>query len=276
MANLMTSRDDGPTDVASFGLNKLRRFIDKAAGKIARISVVDRSKLAVLFEQEHLRRLLSELEVDCVFDVGANVGQYAHMLRQNAKYKGRIVSFEPLADEFEELKSAAKGDDLWQVERTGITSHGGTRTFNVMQASKFSSFADPVFEATDKFAAATTILQRDSIETLSLATAYERYQNRYGFQRPFLKLDTQGLDLEILTGSASILQKFVGFQSELAVKKIYETSEDFRRAIAIYSDLGFDLSALVPNNLGHFPTLIEIDCIMIRRDLADAYLHSGK
>lgn len=276
MANFMTSRGDGTVGVASFRLNELTRVVGKAIGKLSRISIVDRSKIAVMFEQEHLRKLLAELEVDCVFDVGANVGQYARMLRQNAKYKGRIVSFEPLVEEFEELKNAAKADDLWQVERTGITSHGGTRTFNVMQASKFSSFAEPVFEATDKFAAATTILQRDSIETLSLASAYERYQRRYGFQRPFLKLDTQGLDLEILTGSASILQKFVGFQSELAVKKIYETSEEFRQAIAIYSDLGFELSALVPNNLGHFPTLIEIDCIMIRRDLADAYLHSGK
>ena len=276
MANFMTSRGDGAVGVASFRLNELTRVVGKAIGKLSRISIVDRSKIAVMFEQEHLRKLLAELEVDCVFDVGANVGQYARMLRQNAKYKGRIVSFEPLAEEFEELTNAAKADDLWQVERTGITSHGGTRTFNVMQASKFSSFAEPVFEATDKFAAATTILQRDSIETLSLASAYERYQRRYGFQRPFLKLDTQGLDLEILTGSASILQKFVGFQSELAVKKIYETSEEFRKAIAIYSDLGFELSALVPNNLGHFPTLIEIDCIMIRRDLADAYLHSGK
>jgi hypothetical protein len=32
-----------------------------------------------------------------------------------------------------------------------------------------------------------------------------------------------------------------------------------------YTALGFVLSALVPNNGGHFPDLLEIDCIMYRR-----------
>ena len=133
MANLTTSRGDGAVAVGSSRLDELARVVNKAIGKLSRMSIVDRSKLAVLFEQDHLRKLLAELEVDCVFDVGANVGQYARMLRQNAKYKGRIVSFEPLANEFEKLKNASKADALWHVERAGITSHGGTRTFNVMR-----------------------------------------------------------------------------------------------------------------------------------------------
>src|SRR5882724_5760390 len=217
----------------------IRRVIDK----LARMSLVDRSKLAVLFEQDHLRKLLTELEVDCVFDVGANVGQYACMLRHKSRYKGRIISFEPLANEFKKLERVSKSDDLWDVERAGITSDGGARTFKVMKSSQFSSFSDPISEDTDKFAAATTVLKRISVDTLTLASVFDKYYRRYGFQRPFLKLDTQGLDVEIVTSSRSVLQKFVGFQSELAIKRIYEQSEDFKRAIAIYADLGFELSA---------------------------------
>jgi len=249
----------------------IRRIIDK----LARMSLVDRSKLAVLFEQDHLQKLLCELRVDCVFDVGANAGQYAGMLRTKAKYKGRIVSFEPLANEFKKLQEGSKSDPLWDIERAGITASGGARTFNVMKSSQFSSFSDPTFDVTDKFAAATTILDRLEVDTVTMKSAYDKYHGKYGIKRPFLKLDTQGLDVDILTGSKSVLQNFVGFQSELAIKKIYERSEDFKRALAIYTDLGFELSALVPNNAGHFPTLIEIDCIMIRRDLADAYLRVG-
>jgi len=236
------------------------------------MSLVDRSKLGVLFEQDHLQKLLCELGVDCVFDVGANAGQYAGMLRSKARYKGRIVSFEPLPNEFKTLQEASRSDPLWDIERAGITGTGGTRTFNVMKSSQFSSFSDPSLGDTDKFAAATTILDRIEIDTLTLQAAYDKYLARYGFKRPFLKLDTQGLDVDILTGGKDMLKNFVGFQSELAIKKIYQRSEDFKQALAIYTDLGFELSALVPNNTGHFPTLIEIDCIMIRRDLADAYL----
>ena len=53
-------------------------------------------QLYALHEQEHLRRLLRYLRVDCVYDVGANAGQYAGMLRDKADYKGRIISFEPI------------------------------------------------------------------------------------------------------------------------------------------------------------------------------------
>src|SRR5262245_6314734 len=169
----------------------------RAVNKLARMSLVDRSKLAVLFEQDHLRRFLAELEVDCVFDVGANVGQYASMLRRKAGYQGRIVSFEPLVNEFERLQRAAKSDELWDVERVGITGNGLTRTFKVMQAPQFSSFSDPISEDTDRFASATTVLERPSVDTLTLSAIYDTYHRRYGFQRPFLKLDTQGLDVEI-------------------------------------------------------------------------------
>jgi FkbM family methyltransferase len=246
-------------------------MIRRAINKLGRMSLVDRSKIGAMLEQNHLRRFLAELDVDCVFDVGANVGQYAGMLRRKAGYRGRIVSFEPLVEEFKTLEQASSADGLWDVERAGITADGGTRTFKVMRSSQFSSFSEPMSADTGEFVAATTVLERTSVDTMTLAAAYDKYHARYGFRRPFLKLDTQGLDVEILTGSKAMLQQFVGFQSELAIKKIYEASEDFKRALAIYADLGFELSALVPNNAGHFPMLIEIDCIMIRRDLAERY-----
>jgi len=63
----------------------------------------------------------------------------------------------------------------------------------------------------------------------------------------------------------------VGLQSELAIKKIYESSVDFRDALTFYQSLGFELSALVPNNAGYFPVLIEIDCIMGRKDILKSY-----
>ena len=51
------------------------------------------------------------------------------------------------------------------------------------------------------------------------------------------------------------------------MKKIYESSVDYREALTFYEKCGFSLSALVPNNAGFFPRLIEVDCIMMRTDL---------
>src|ERR1700750_1686758 len=80
-------------------------------------------------------------------------------------------------------------------------------------------------------------------------------------------MDIQGFDLTVLKGAGSALAQFVCFQSKLSIRRIYEQAVDFRDALTFYESLGFDLSALVPNNGGHFPALIEIDCIMVRRDL---------
>jgi hypothetical protein len=109
------------------------------------------------------------------------------------------------------------------------------------------------------------------VATETLAEAYPRLKAQYGFRRPFLKMDTQGYDMSVLRGAGDIIREFAGFQSELSVRRIYEEATDFREALTYYQSLGFDLSAFVPNNAGHFPALIEIDCIMVRSDLlADA------
>lgn len=68
---------------------------------------------------------------------------------------------------------------------------------------------------------------------------------------------------------------FVGLQSELAVANLYDSSVDFREALTVYQELGFTLTALVPNNAGHFPRLLEVDCIMIRNDLIPAHLQGS-
>ena len=39
-------------------------MISRAVNKLARLTLIDRSRLAVLFEQDHMRRLIAELELD--------------------------------------------------------------------------------------------------------------------------------------------------------------------------------------------------------------------
>jgi FkbM family methyltransferase len=250
-------------------------MLTKAIDKFSRISVVDQNKLGPLFEQSHLRRLLRELSVDCIFDVGANAGQYATMLRRKAHYSGRIISFEPLPREFGALKELSRGDELWTADPSGVTARGGPQSFHIMAASQFSSFAEASSIDTDLFSGSTRIERTIAVETVTLGAAFEKYQQKFGFKRPFIKLDTQGLDTEILRDSGAALQNFVGLQSELSIKKLYDKSVDFRDAITLYENLGFELSALVPNNAGHFPALIEIDCIMIRRDLFAKYVKAA-
>ncbi len=236
-------------------------------GKIRNGMLIHPDDLHAAFEHLHLRRLLPLLDVDCVFDVGANAGQYARMLRRNAKFAGRIVSFEPIPALAERIRQTASRDSLWTVEEVALATETSTAKFNVMAGIEFSSLTTPKHDETPLFSRMNTVAEEIDVRTETLESAYFRLKEKFAFKRPFLKLDTQGYDVAIVKAGKSVLPHFVGLQSELAIKKLYQSSVDFREALALYQDMGFELSAFVPNNAGHFPDLIETDCIMIRSDV---------
>lgn len=250
----------------------LRFFISQIKLNYARLisyRLISLRKLHSVWEQQHLKKVLSHYQVDCVFDVGANYGQYAQMLRRKAKYKGLIVSFEPIPAAASVLREMSAKDPMWIIEECALSSKNGEQVFNIMSNSQFSSLSEPNHEDIDLFKKMNEVSREVIVKTEMLDNAYDRLQKRYRFARPFLKMDTQGFDVEIVSHSQSTVQKFIGLQSELAVNKIYKDSVDFREAITIYEQCGFSLSAFVPNNAGHFPRLIETDCIMVRNDLLE-------
>ena len=69
---------------------KLHRFVD------LQFSDSQQNRPVYAPRKDLFDSLLPYLKVDCVFDVGANNGQYAQILRKHADYQGRIISFEPI------------------------------------------------------------------------------------------------------------------------------------------------------------------------------------
>lgn len=231
--------------------------------KLIDARVVRGKQLPVLFEDFFLKRFFKSLDVDCVFDVGANSGQYASKLRHKVGYRGPIISFEPIPELAEEIRRAASHDPHWYVEAVALDSEPHTRTFKVMEGSQFSSLLEPTTEETSAVAEGNRVIREFELTTVTLEAVFDKYQQQLGFKRPFLKMDTQGNDLEVAKGAGAKLERFVGVQSELALTKLYKGSSGFSESIAFYASHGFAISALVPNNEGHFPFLLEIDCILI-------------
>ncbi len=227
--------------------------------------VIPKNEISALPERLFLQKLLPFFEVDCVFDIGANNGQYAQMLRHHVGYQGRIISFEPIPKAAEKIRVLAKNDPLWSVEQLALSDKSGTTVFNVMQSDQFSSLGTPNHNETDLFKNANTLQEQITVQTETLEDAYQRLHKIHYFRRPFLKMDTQGFDVPITKSGQSIIHHFVGLQSELAIKKLYHESIDFREAISFYESLGFTLGSLVPNNGGFFPEMVEIDCIMMNQ-----------
>lgn len=246
----------------------LKRTAADAMERALGVRIVRPGFVALLFEEEHLKQFFEHFEVDCVFDVGANGGQYATMLRERVGYHGFIVSFEPIPELARRIREQAQHDPRWLIEEAALDREVGTAYFNVATDSQFSSLHESRRDEVDLFEKDVAVVRRIEVMTTTAARELAKYRERLGFQRPFLKMDTQGHDLVVAEGAGEALREFVGLQSELAIKRIYDGAPSYDEALEFYRRQGFELSAFVPNNAGHFPRLIEIDCIMYRADLA--------
>jgi FkbM family methyltransferase len=245
-------------------VGRLKSSLVRQAEKWANVRIVRPDMLYVLPERDHLSRFFKHFAVDCVFDVGANTGQYGRMLRHFVRFDGPIVSFEPIPALAEVLRTRAAADPAWHVEQIALDSTEREASFHVMEYDQFSSLHAPSTDQPRVFTSKNKVREVIAVRTTTLQRQLETFQEKLGFKRPFLKLDTQGHDLDVARGAGPSLNRFVGIQSELAIKPLYAGAPDFREALDFYAARGFELSAFVPNNAGHFPALIETDCILYR------------
>jgi FkbM family methyltransferase len=221
-------------------------------------------------EIQALKRFLAAFGVDCLFDVGANRGQYATMLRKDAGYKGLILSFEPNPDVFVELQKAAASDRRWHVFNMALSDFDGSASFNIMAADQFSSLKKPSGEQDAIFADRNKVTKTVEMQCRRLDTLLPELVAQHGFARPFLKMDTQGHDLSVCEGAGLVLTDMLGIQTELGVRPIYEGGTGYRVMIDWLGDHGFIPSAFFANNKGHFPLLVEMDGIFVNRTLVGA------
>lgn len=249
-------------------LRRIAREAKRPAWRVARwLSFNDINRFRLLEEPAVLSRFLRFLNVDCVFDVGANEGQYAARLRRETKFAGHIFSFEPDPDVVKALAQNAARDRSWHVEALALSTSNGQRPFNVIDGSALSSFHTPT-------ASGNTTLDRLNIVHKSILVGTERLDNalprlrlQHGFQNPFLKIDTQGHEQDVLEGAGERIDDFVGIQCEMCFGALYENTSSATDVISMLRERGFVLSDLVPNHTGFFPRLLEMDGMFIREDL---------
>jgi FkbM family methyltransferase len=246
----------------------LKRTLANLLGEATGTVIAAKWELHQLPEREHLKKFFEHFGVDCVFDVGANEGQYAERLRDAVGFTGAIISYEPIPELAAQLRRKAARDPNWHVVEAALDRTGGTARFNVMAGMDFSSLHTPAADQIQMIADLNSVARVIEVQRTTLADEFARWRDELGFQRPFLKLDTQGNDVPVVESAGALISEFVGLQSELSIRPIYDGSAGFVEALDTYRQAGFELSALVPNTAGHFPVLLEMDCIMYRPGVA--------
>lgn len=224
-------------------------------------------KLPIDNLEEMLRQLLSALKINCVIDVGAHFGEYGQSLREIG-YTGRIVSFEPVHGSYERLCAAAKGDKAWTTYNVALGRSSTTLEINVPDFSSFASFLGSTQYCSEEFGAESTVGIKETVKVVTLDSMFG--QALAGLRTPhvYLKMDTQGYDLEVLGGASGSLPSILGLQSEVSLKPIYEGMPTWTDAIDVYKSLGYEVSGLYPVNRDKNMSVIEFDCLMHRAGTA--------
>lgn len=206
-------------------------------------------------------RQLAAHGVDFVIDVGAATGRYATQLR-SASYIGPILSFEPLIPSFQILQSASAADPHWTAINMAVGRRVGPGEINVAGNSDSSSLL-PMLDLHHEIAPDALYVGTQVTTVTTLDHEAERWRSA---SAPFLKMDVQGLEGEVLDGAAACLPGIIGIQIELSLLPLYEGGMLYDEAIDRVHAAGFRMADLEPE--GFDPTsgrLLWADGIFFRR-----------
>lgn len=184
-----------------------------------------------------------QFDIDLVFDVGANCGQFATDLR-GAGYEYNIVSFEPLTEAHSIVQRASIKDNKWDVHfRCALGDRNDKVIINIAGNSMSSSLL-PMLSKHATVAPDSAYVGKESVPLIRLDSVAHGYLKQ--FQNPFLKIDTQGFEWAVLDGAESILSKMRGALVELSLIPLYENQHLWREVIDRMERNGLALWALQP------------------------------
>lgn len=190
-----------------------------------------------------LVRMLAANRVDLVLDVGANSGGYAKSLRE-AGYRGRILSFEPLSSAHALLTTAAGGARDWAVApRMALGDRDGDVSINIAGNSASSSLL-PMTVQHETALPESAYVGSETVQVRRLDGVRHPFLDAAA--APFLKIDTQGYESQVLAGASGSLPRLVGVQLEMSLRQLYQGQSLWKEVIASLEAAGFELWALVP------------------------------
>lgn len=233
-------------------------ILRKSGYHVFKSDYLDKANLSL-----HLRNLFTTQKVDCVFDVGANKGQYYSFLREAVGFRGLVISFEPVKRLHDELAQRAAADPQWIVHGYALGRSNGTAAFNVMKGDQLSSFRSPSTSSTDRFHDSNTVVAVEQVEVRTLDDVYDDVLAQHRCSRPYLKIDAQGYDLEVAQGGATRLDEFVGVQCEASLLPLYEDAPTFEDTLAFLKARGLAPSAFFPVATDQKFRLIDCDCVFV-------------
>lgn len=181
--------------------------------------------------------------IDLVFDCGANDGGFGREIRDRG-YNGSIVSFEPIPEAYSRLSSFIASDERWTAYKIALGDRNCLKDFFINKIEVMSSMK----ELNDfGYSTHAQVLRTEKVKVSRLDSFIDDHPE-LSKKRIYLKLDTQGSEMEILLGAGGRLREIAVLQAELPLIHSYENEPVWIEVVSWLRDEGFDLVTAVCNS----------------------------
>lgn len=206
MKNILFSHKGEPV---TYGSHNLRYIVGT---RPVRLSYLNSSNVNVRNDARQIDFFLKNVRLgETVLDVGAHAGQYAVLFGSLVGDSGRVVSFEPDATARAILHrnlKLNKSSSVVKVEEIALSDTGGTQVFYSNGGDSMSSL---VRSGLGSNASAPSVTEH-IVTTMRL----DDYVAAHGRGYPqWMKIDTEGAEINILRGARKVLESGVGILCEL-------------------------------------------------------------
>lgn len=206
-----------------------------------------------------LKKYIDLLNINLVLDVGANKGQFARKVR-NIGYEGKILSFEPLNEVYEELMINSLNDKKWDIHpKCAVGNSNSDILINVSKNFASSSVLNILDEHLNS-AGDSKYINSYTVNQIKL----DDIKIEKDYNSIFLKIDVQGYELDVLKGAEQLLKNVSLIKVEISFTKLYQDSTNWKSLIDFLFQKGFEIWDIEngfrnPNNF----KLLQSDIILV-------------
>lgn len=184
--------------------------------------------------------LMNTYQINLIFDVGANTGQFGRRVRALG-YAGELISFEPIAETYQQLQASIISDPRWKAVQSAIGHYDGPAEINV-STNLYSSSVLNMLPVHIESAPDAVYIRQETIHVQKIDSIIDQYY-RPG-KNLYIKIDTQGFERQVFEGSRQSLNKIKGFQIELSLQPMYEGETLMEEMLTLLRMEGYKLKLI--------------------------------
>ena len=115
------------------------------------------------------------------------------------------------------------------------------------------------------FGSEIDVASTETVEVRSLDSMLVELETSLNLGNVFVKLDTQGSDLDVIRGGSQALPSLSALQTELSFVPIYQGMPSYQEMLTLLTASGFEIGGFFPVNHDNRLRLVEADCVLVNR-----------